>query len=59
MRLSIGQKIQHKKHGKGTVTAAWYGAKSSENYAVKFDKGGPVGFAQKSTNDADALKAIN
>lgn len=58
MRLSINDRVNHPKHGKGTITAAWRGAKKSENYAVKFDKGGPVGFAQRATNDADLLKKI-
>lgn len=31
---------------------------SAENYAVKFDKGGPVGFAKNSSNDVKQLTRV-
>jgi hypothetical protein len=58
MKLSIGQKVFHEKYGLGTVIDAWTGRKSSENYAVKFDKGGPQGFAEGSTHEPAELKAV-
>jgi RNA polymerase-interacting CarD/CdnL/TRCF family regulator len=57
MRFKVGQRVRHPKWGLGIITASWF-SKKSENYAVKFDKGGPVGFAEKATNDVEDLKHV-
>ena len=58
MRLKIGARTFHPVYGFGTITDGWYSKRGSENYAVKFDKGGPAGFAQNATNDANDLTEI-
>lgn len=58
MKLKIGAKVSHPQYGEGIVLDAWrangsYG--SNENYAIRFLKGGPMGWADKSTNDPKTL----
>ncbi len=55
MKFRVGDRVNHPVHGTGIITDSWYSRKS-ENYAVKFDKGGPVGFAEKATNDVNDLE---
>ena len=57
MRLAIGQLVYHEKYGTGRILDAWHGKKKAENYAVKFEKGGPQGFAENATHDASELRA--
>lgn len=46
-KFDLGNRVISEKHGAGTII--WKG--SSENYGVKFDNGGPQGWADKATND--------
>ncbi len=58
VKLRIGQTILHQKYGRGTVTDVWRSRRGSTNLSVKFDKGGPVGFAEKATHDIKDLKVV-
>ena len=40
----------------GVVLAAWFGRRGGENYAIKFRKGGPMGWAEDATHDVAELK---
>lgn len=59
LRFGVGQIVKSDKYGRGIVTAAYFGAGGSENYAVKFDKGGPQGWATRATNDVESLTVVN
>lgn len=48
-----GQRVRHPKYGVGTVIDI-----ISRGYAVKFDKGGPQGWAENATNDVADLQVI-
>ncbi len=56
MALKVDQRIKHPKWGLGTVTEIWKSARGSVNAAIRFDKGGPIGFAERATNDIKDLK---
>ena len=58
VKLRIDTRIKHPKYGLGTVTDAWRSRRGSTNLSVKFDKGGPVGFAEKATHDIKDLKIV-
>ncbi len=58
MIFKIGGKVQHEKYGVGTVLDAWKSRRGGENYAIQFKKGGPMGWAENSTNDVADLKAV-
>jgi hypothetical protein len=58
VKLGVSQRIKHPKYGLGTVTDVWRSRRGSTNLAVKFDKGGPVGFAEKATHDIKDLKVV-
>jgi hypothetical protein len=58
MTFKVGSKVRHSVYGVGVVLEAWRGERDSENYAIKFKKGGPLGWAQNSTNDIKNLKAV-
>jgi hypothetical protein len=55
MKLKVDQTVYHEEFGKGVVIAAWYGRRSGENYAIKFRKGGPMGWAKNATHDISEL----
>jgi hypothetical protein len=57
MTFKVGQKVHHDVYGTGIVLDAWAG--KVENYAIRFEKGGPLGWAERSTNDVKDLKPIN
>ena len=50
INLSVDQRVSHPKYGLGTVTEIWRSGAGTNNYAIKFDKGGPVGFADRANN---------
>lgn len=54
-KFGFGNRVHSEKYGTGTVI--WKGP--NNNYGVKFDKGGPQGWADKATNDIDDLKLVN
>ncbi len=63
MKFEIGDKVTHPVHGAGVVLESWLSKSTlkstpTENYAVKFDKGGPLGFAENSTNDVKDLTKL-
>lgn len=63
MKFKVNDRVKHPIHGLGTITDSWPGSnrfskKESENYAVRFDKGGPVGFATDAINDVKDLKGM-
>lgn len=55
MKFKVGSKVTHSEYGEGTILDAWRGDSDSENYAIQFLKGGPLGWAEKSTNDPKTL----
>ena len=64
MKLNVGTRITHPIYGTGVVLDSWLSksvlkSTSTENYAVKFDNGGPMGFAEHATNDARSLTKVN
>jgi hypothetical protein len=54
VKFKIGERVTHPVFGAGSVVDIWLSRKS-ENIAVKFDKGGPMGFAKDATNDTKDL----
>jgi hypothetical protein len=61
MKLDVGSKVTHPIYGSGVVLDSWLSKsvlKSTENYAIKFDNGGPMGFAEHATNDARSLTKV-
>jgi hypothetical protein len=58
INLSINNRVKHPKWGLGTVTEIWRSGASTNNYAIKFDKGGPVGFADRANNTIRDLEAV-
>lgn len=48
-----GQLVRHPKYGVGTVIDI-----IPRGYAVKFDKGGPQGWVDRSNHDPNELEAI-
>ena len=54
-KFGLGNRVYSKVYGVGTVI--WKGPK--ENYGVKFDKGGPQGWAVKATHDIADLELVN
>lgn len=51
--FSKGQRVRHPKYGVGTVIDI-----IPRGYAVKFDNGGPQGWAEKSNHEVEELEAI-
>ena len=64
MKIDVGSKVTHPIYGTGVVLDSWLSksvlkSTSTENYAIKFDGGGPMGFAEHATNDVKHLtKAV-
>lgn len=63
MKFAVGNRITHPIYGEGTILDSWLSNSSlkstrTENYAVKFDKGGPMGFAEHATNDVKSLTKV-
>jgi hypothetical protein len=57
-KFSLGQLVSHKKFGIGTVVSFERGANQSQNYGIKFEGGGPQGWADRSTNDISQLIGV-
>ena len=60
VKLDVGNKVTHPIYGTGVVLDSWLSksvlkSTSTENYAIKFDNGGPMGFAEHATNDVKHL----
>ena len=63
MKFDVGNRVVHPLYGTGVILDAWLSKSvlksvSTENYAIKFDNGGPMGFAENSTNDVENLTKI-
>jgi hypothetical protein len=58
VKFSLGQKVFSEVYGAGTVIHATYSRRGTEQYGVKFDNGGPQGWAENATNDIDSLAAV-
>jgi len=63
MKLNVGTRITHPIYGAGVVLDSWLSksvlkSTSTENYAIKFDNGGPMGFAEHATNDVKHLTKV-
>jgi len=72
--MNIGQRVTHPIYGPGTVLVvynevpnqstegeisnAWSRYSGALNLMVKFDNGGPMGWAYNSTNDISELKEL-
>jgi hypothetical protein len=56
--MKIGNRVEHKIYGLGTIVESCLGKKGSLNIAVKFDKGGPMGFAEYASNDVKSLTVV-
>ena len=54
-KFDLGNRVYSEVHGSGTII--WKGPK--DNYGVKFDKGGPQGWADRATNDIADLVLVN
>jgi hypothetical protein len=59
MTLKVGNKVFHEVYGTGTVEDVWPGSGRNYNYDIRFEKGGPRGWADDSTNDPKDLKLVN
>jgi hypothetical protein len=57
--FAVGQRVFNDTYGGGVITDRSYGRNGSENYGVKFDNGGPQGWASKSTHDVADLVPVN
>ncbi len=58
MKFKVDDKVRHERYETGVVIEVLSEKKGGENYAVRFKKGGPLGWAENSTNDVDDLKLI-
>ncbi|HXQ38130.1 MAG TPA: hypothetical protein VN843_29265 [Anaerolineales bacterium] len=58
MKFSQNQRVYSEVYGAGTVIHADYSRRGTEQYGIKFDNGGPQGWAENATNDIDNLVAI-
>jgi len=56
--MKIGNRVEHKIYGSGVVVNVLEGKSGSLNVAVKFDKGGPMGFAEHASNDVKQLAVV-
>ncbi len=57
-KFAIGQKVYHETFGAGVIIEKSYSRRGTENYGVKFDKGGPQGWADKASHDIADLVAV-
>ena len=60
MKFKVGNRIKHPVYGSGLIIDSWpsryrYSSTSTENFAIKFDKDGPMGFASDATNNVKDL----
>lgn len=55
IELKLNDRVKHSKYGLGTITEIWRSRLGTFNYAIKFDKGGPVGFAERANNSTKDL----
>ena len=58
MRFKHGQRVYSETYGAGTVINSWYSRRGTEQYGIKFDGGGPQGWAENATNDVADLVVI-
>jgi len=58
VKLVVNSRVRHSKYGLGTVVDVWRSRIRTTNAAVKFDKGGPLGWADKATHDIKDLVAV-
>lgn len=57
-KFRIGQRVYNEVYGAGTVIAFDWSRRGTEQYGIKFDNGGPQGWAENATNDIDTLVAV-
>lgn len=58
-KFDLENRVYNKRYGAGTVIWKGFGRNWSLNLGVKFDEGGPQGWADKATNDIADLELIN
>jgi hypothetical protein len=58
VKLLVGHRVKHPKYGPGTVTDTWRSRLRTTNASVKFDSGGPLGWADKATHDIKDLMVV-
>lgn len=58
MKFKLGQKVYSEVYGAGVVIFVGYSRRGSEQYGIKFTKGGPQGWAENSTNDIKDLVTV-
>lgn len=58
MKFSIGQKVYSEVYGVGVVIFVGLSRRRTEQYGIKFDNGGPQGWAENATNDIADLRVI-
>lgn len=60
MKFKVSDRIKHPIYGPRLIIDIWpsryrYSNTGTENFAIKFDKGGPMGFASDATNNVKDL----
>lgn len=58
MKFRQGQRVYSEVYGAGTVIHFEYSRRGTEQYGIKFDNGGPQGWAENATNDVEDLVVI-
>jgi hypothetical protein len=58
MKFKYGQRVYSEVYGAGTVIYLGYSRRGTEQYGIKFDNGGPQGWAENATNDVADLQVI-
>jgi hypothetical protein len=58
VKFSLGQKVFSEDYGVGTVIFSNKSRRGTEQYGIKFENGGPQGWAENATNDVDSLMAV-
>lgn len=58
MKFKLEQRVYSEVYGAGTVIHAGRSRRGTEQYGIKFDKGGPQGWAENATHDVNDLVAI-
>ena len=56
--FTLDQRVFNDTYGGGNVIFSGKGRNGSENYGIKFDNGGPQGWASRATHDIADLVAV-
>lgn len=54
----MGQRVYSEDFGAGIVIHSQYSRRGTEQYGIKFDNGGPQGWAENATNDVADLVVV-